>query len=154
MWSLIFDRCLSFIIKLILILSCTILHFILYDSIDVFVLLAYNRFNPAELKGFSSVQCMDASRPTFYGDLKERVKIQEKRPIVLVCKTNPYEGFSADNYENLKEKEEMNNSGGKKDLVFEFMNYYEYFKLYENDYFILYEPNSEREMEKWELWSK
>lgn len=88
----------------------------------------------------------------FYGDLKERVKIQEKRPIVLVCKTNPYEGFSADNYENLKEKEEMNNSGGKKDLVFEFMNYYEYFKLYENDYFILYEPNSEREMEKWELW--
>lgn len=87
-----------------------------------------------------------------YGDLAGRVWKEEKRPIVLVCKTNPYEGFSASNYEALKEREENNNAEGKKDLIFEFMDQYEYSKLYENDYFVLYEPNPKKEMEIWQLW--
>lgn len=87
-----------------------------------------------------------------YGDLKERTWRKEKRPIILVCRTNPYEGFSYKNYDELKEKEEVNNHDGKKDLIFEFMDVYKYSKIYENDYFALYEPDSKKEMEIWELW--
>ena len=87
-----------------------------------------------------------------YSDLQVRTGRREKRPIILVCKTNPYEGFSSENYDVLKEKEEMNNSEGKKDLIFEFMDVYKYSKLYENEYFTLYEPDSVKEMEIWKLW--
>ena len=51
-----------------------------------------------------------------------------------------------------KEREEVNNYDGKKDLIFEFMDVYKYSKIYENDYFALYEPDSKKEMEIWELW--
>ena len=69
-----------------------------------------------------------------------------------MCRTNPYEGFSYKNYDVLKEREEVNNYDGKKDLIFEFMDVYKYSKIYENDYFALYEPDSKKEMEIWELW--
>ena len=86
-----------------------------------------------------------------YADLQERVGKSEKRPVVLICKTNPYEGFEEKNYEILKEKENNNNASGKKDLIYEFMDVYGYEISYENDYFIIYEPDSEKEMEIWEL---
>ena len=86
-----------------------------------------------------------------YADLKERVARSEKRPIVLICKTDPYEGFELEDYEALKIKEANNKASGKKDLIYEFMDVYGYEISYENDYFIIYEPDSEKEMEIWEL---
>lgn len=86
-----------------------------------------------------------------YADLQERVGKSEKRPVVLICKTNPYEGFELEDYEALKIKEANNKASGKKDLIYEFMDVYGYEISYENDYFIIYEPDSEKEMEIWEL---
>lgn len=85
----------------------------------------------------------------FTGDMWYRVGLREKRPIILLCKTELYRGFSEKDYENLRASEEKNNYGGKKEFVYEFMGYYEYEKVYENDYFILYEPNKDRELQIW-----
>lgn len=85
----------------------------------------------------------------FSEDIWYRVGKSERRPIVLICKTDPYRGFSKNEYENLYKAELDNNYSGKKELVYEFLDHYEYDKFYENDYFILYEPNSEKEMEIW-----
>lgn len=85
----------------------------------------------------------------FAEDIWFRVSRKEHRPIILVCKTDPYRGFSDSNYEELCKAEVDNNYSGKKNLVYEFMDFYEYEKFYENDYFILYEPNKEKEMEIW-----
>ena len=86
-----------------------------------------------------------------YSDLQVRVGRNEKRPVILVCKTNPYEGFDSKDYEVLKTREANNKASGKKDLIYEFMSVYEYEITYENDYFIIYEPNVEKEMEIWEI---
>lgn len=85
----------------------------------------------------------------FANDLVGRTSTEEKRPIVLVCKTNPYRGFAEWNYEELKSAEDNNTYEGKRNLVNDFMNHYEYTVLYENDYFILYEPNTQIEMNTW-----
>ncbi len=85
----------------------------------------------------------------FSYDLSGRTAVEEKRPIVLVCKTNPYRGFAEEDYESLKATEENSNYEGKRDLVNEFMAHYEYTVLYENDYFVLYEPNAQIETSSW-----
>ncbi len=87
----------------------------------------------------------------FSYDLSGRTAVEEKRPIVLVCKTNPYRGFAEEDYESLKATEENSNYEGKRDLVNEFMAHYEYTVLYENDYFVLYEPNAQIETSSWSI---
>ena len=59
--------------------------------------------------------------------------------------------FYSEIYEKLIIREANNNISGKKDLIYEFMDVYQYEKSYENDYFIIYEPNVDKEMEIWGL---
>lgn len=66
-------------------------------------------------------------------------------PIIVWSRTNPYEGFSEEQYEELLEREANNNYSGKREIVEEFMNRFEYNKVFENDYFIVYDT----EVEEW-----
>lgn len=66
-------------------------------------------------------------------------------PIIVWSRTNPYEGFSEEQYEELLEREANNNYSGKREIVEEFMNRFEYNKVFENDYFIIYDT----EVEEW-----
>ena len=86
-----------------------------------------------------------------YSDIQTRTGRSERRPVILVCKTDPYVGFDSEIYEKLIIREANNNISGKKDLIYEFMDVYQYEKSYENDYFIIYEPNVDKEMEIWGL---
>lgn len=85
----------------------------------------------------------------FDAQLTAHAQDKEKKPVIIKCKTDPYRGFSESNYKELIERENANNYNGKKVLVEEFMSFYSYRKIAENDYFEIYEADSTKETQPW-----
>lgn len=83
-------------------------------------------------------------------DLYTEGNKERLRPIIILCKTEPYEGFSEEKYEKLIEVGKGNTYSGKKVILDQFMEGYEYDVIYENEYFIVYQPDKAKENMFWE----
>lgn len=64
-------------------------------------------------------------------------------PIIVWSRTNPYEGFSKEKYEDLLEKETNNSYSGKREVTEQFMKDFKYKVIFENDYFTIYDTDME-----------
>lgn len=67
----------------------------------------------------------------------------KKLPIIVWSRTNPYEGFSEEKYEELVKIENNNDYSGKRQVTEQFMDDYEYKQIFENDYFVIYDTDVE-----------
>lgn len=74
---------------------------------------------------------------------KETTMNYKKLPVIVWGKTNAYEGFSEEKYDELLKREEKSTHDGKKAIAQQFMDEHGYVSIFENDYFKIYDCNAE-----------
>lgn len=85
----------------------------------------------------------------FTSELYVQSQDRKRKPLIIQCKTDPYRGFEEKDYEGLLATEAANDYSGKRPVIQEFMDFYEYEEIYQNDYFIVYQPSLSKEIIKW-----
>ena len=75
----------------------------------------------------------------------------EGLPVVLYCRTHYADGFGGDDFIKAREKEKENPYGGKKEVFYRFLEYYNYGVVWEDPYHVILLPWSD--MPFGEVWS-
>lgn len=71
-------------------------------------------------------------------DLEEKQNAGTPLPIIIEAKTNTYEGFSEEKYQELADQIKNSHYREKGQLITEFRNNHQYNMIFENDYFSVY----------------